>query len=111
MKLLSLATAAAALLLSAAPASAGTWMRVTDPPSNVRDAPNGRIICSIPERRNIYVTSELGYWYYVTISGCPGNSIGWIHRSQVKTVAPVKTESFSGYCILRGQAVPDAMCY
>jgi hypothetical protein len=59
---------------------------VVDPPSNVRESPNGRIICSIAEKRTIRIFSAIdhssGRWYETDI--CGGTRKGVIHQSQVE---------------------------
>lgn len=59
---------------------------VFDPPSNVRDVPNGRIICSVKKRTRIRIIGitgvydENGTWYYTDVCG----RIGVIHSSQIR---------------------------
>ena len=54
---------------------------VFDPPSNVRNTPNGGIICSVREVGNIdlYGTPKNG-WYRSDICG----EMGYIHKSQIQ---------------------------
>ncbi|MBE9012921.1 protein kinase [Pseudanabaenaceae cyanobacterium LEGE 13415] len=53
---------------------------VFKPPSNVRVSPNGDILCSIREQRDINVYDLKGDWYTTDACGTPGV----IHRSQLK---------------------------
>jgi hypothetical protein len=53
---------------------------VFSPPSNVRTSPNGNIICSVRERRNINIYGSVGSWYYTDVCG----EMGLIHSSQIK---------------------------
>jgi hypothetical protein len=64
---------------SAEPALAGVAI-VHDPPSNVRDRPNGASQCTIESRRTIRVGQTSGDWYETT--ACGGK--GFIHRSQLQ---------------------------
>lgn len=53
---------------------------VFDPPSNVRASPNGDILCSVNDRRDINIYgSDGGGWYYTDACG----QIGVIHHSQI----------------------------
>lgn len=52
---------------------------VFDPPSNVRQSPNGNFLCSIRERTTINIYSSTGDWYYTDICG----TMGVIHSSQI----------------------------
>lgn len=52
---------------------------VFDPPSNVRELPNGNFLCSVRERTTINIYSSVGDWYYTDICG----TMGVIHFSQV----------------------------
>ena len=49
------------------------------PPSNIRNAPNGEIICSITKKSYLTVYQQEGEWYYT--DSCGG---GYIHRSQIR---------------------------
>lgn len=84
---------------------------VFDPPSNVRVTPNGAIQCSVNSRIyiNIYGTSSDGAWFKTDYCG----SMGYIHNSQITQPQVQSTPApyTSGYCILRGQVVPDYNCY
>lgn len=53
---------------------------VFDPPSNVRVAPNGQVLCVVrsPQTINLYGTN--GEWYYTDICG----DMGLIHSSQLR---------------------------
>jgi serine/threonine protein kinase len=53
---------------------------VIDPPSNVRTAPNGSIVCAIPTVTEIAVFNPNGDWYQTDACG----TIGYIHRSQIQ---------------------------
>lgn len=62
-----------------ATSSAGSAI-VFDPPSNVRNAPNGGILCSVRERTTINIYEKVGDWYNTDVCG----QMGVIHSSQVK---------------------------
>lgn len=53
---------------------------VFQPPSNVRVSPNGAILCSVREKRDINVYDLKGDWYTTDVCGTPGV----IHRGQLK---------------------------
>lgn len=59
---------------------------VFDPPSNVRDAPNGDILCSVTKRTAIRILGSTGardnngVWYYTNICG----RVGVIHSTQIR---------------------------
>jgi serine/threonine protein kinase len=53
---------------------------VIDPPSNVRAAPNGSIVCAIPTVMDISVFNPNGDWYQT--DACA--TVGYIHRSQIQ---------------------------
>lgn len=53
---------------------------VFNPPSNVRVSPNGAILCSVREKRNINIYDLQGDWYTTDVCGTPGV----IHRGQLK---------------------------
>lgn len=53
---------------------------VIKPPSNVRVSPNGAILCSVKEKRDINVYDLKGDWYTTDVCG----TIGVIHSSQLK---------------------------
>ncbi|PSB27073.1 hypothetical protein C7B82_17540 [Stenomitos frigidus ULC18] len=53
---------------------------VFDPPSNVRTAPNGKVLCAIRERRTIHTYGTVGAWYYTDACG----EMGVIHSGQLK---------------------------
>ncbi len=62
-------------------------MRVFDPPSNIRDKPNGKILCAVPKKEiiTIYIIPvEDGNdsWYWTEY--CGKGQWGMIHDSQVK---------------------------
>jgi hypothetical protein len=59
--------------------SAGSAI-VFDPPSNVRSAPNGGILCLVRERTTINIYGKVGDWYNTDACG----QMGVIHSSQVK---------------------------
>lgn len=71
--------------LSSNRASAAPIATVIDPPSNVRDSPNGNIICTIPDRRQINVyryADAANQWLYT--NACGSNTDGVIHISQIR---------------------------
>jgi SH3-like domain-containing protein len=49
------------------------------PPSNIRNVPEGEIICTINNRVTINVYERSGQWYYTDY--CGG---GYIHQSQIR---------------------------
>ncbi|BAU10815.1 protein kinase PknA [Leptolyngbya sp. NIES-3755] len=53
---------------------------VFQPPSNVRVSPNGAILCSVREKRDMNVYDLKGDWYTTDVCGTPGV----IHRGQLK---------------------------
>ncbi|OLP19966.1 hypothetical protein BST81_02505 [Leptolyngbya sp. 'hensonii'] len=53
---------------------------VFDPPSNVRNSPNGTVLCTINSPTTINIYGSAGPWYYTDVCG----SIGVIHSSQLK---------------------------
>lgn len=62
-----------------------TIATVIDPPSNVRDSPNGNIICTISDRRQITVyryADADNQWLYT--DACGANTDGVIHISQIR---------------------------
>ena len=100
------------LLASIAPAAAGVRAYVYDPPSNVRATPNGAIQCSVnqPQYIDIYGSNSQGSWFETDYCG----ERGYIHSSQITQPEVTSTAPqfpTSGYCILRGQVVPDINCY
>lgn len=50
------------------------------PPSNVRDSPNGEILCTLEERGNLSVYGSTANWYYTDACGV----FGVIHSSQIR---------------------------
>lgn len=69
----------ATVILGAVPALAQSTAYVFDPPSNVRNVPNGAIICTIARRSTLNVYQKEGQWYYT--DACGG---GYIHQSQIR---------------------------
>jgi hypothetical protein len=53
---------------------------VIDPPSNVRETPNGDIICALPRRTTINIYNPTGSWYRTDACG----QMGFIHNSQIQ---------------------------
>ena len=53
---------------------------VFNPPSNVREEPNGRVICSVRNKTAIDILGKIGAWYRTDV--CNG-LIGYIHKSQL----------------------------
>ena len=61
--------------------------RVIDPPSNIREYPNGRIVCQVTRRNeliNVITNNRIGRWYQVNNSECSG----YMHDSQFKIIYP-----------------------
>lgn len=52
---------------------------VFDPPSNVRDSPNGKILCSVRARTTINIYDSTNSWYRTDVCG----EMGVIHDSQI----------------------------
>jgi serine/threonine-protein kinase len=65
--------------LLAAPGLAQSTAVVFAPPSNVRNAPNGAITCTLSRKVSITVYQKEGQWYYT--DACGG---GYIHQSQIR---------------------------
>jgi serine/threonine-protein kinase len=53
---------------------------VFDPPSNIRDVPNGKILCSVNEKTTIKIYSINGDWYNTDVCG----TMGVIHKDQLR---------------------------
>ncbi|MDX2099143.1 MAG: hypothetical protein SFW36_15300, partial [Leptolyngbyaceae cyanobacterium bins.59] len=53
---------------------------VFDPPSNVRTAPNGSILCTVKAQSRVNTYGSTGPWYYTDACG----TMGVIHSSQVR---------------------------
>lgn len=53
---------------------------VFNPESNVREEPNGKILCSVREKITINLYDEVGDWYATDVCGTKG----FIHNSQIK---------------------------
>jgi hypothetical protein len=62
---------------------ANQFATVTDPPSNIREAPSAAsgTICSVNTRTSIRILGSEGNWYKTDVCG---GRLGYIHRSQVK---------------------------
>lgn len=54
--------------------------QVISPPSNVRMGPQGEVICTIPEARQITTYGQDGEWFYT--DAC--EKLGMIHKSQIR---------------------------
>lgn len=65
------------------PGLAQSTAEIFDPPSNIRNAPNGEILCTITERLSVNVYQKEGQWYYT--DACEG---GYIHQSQIRLKTP-----------------------
>jgi hypothetical protein len=52
---------------------------VFDPPSNVRESPNGRILCSVREKTTINIYGSTSSWYYTDVC----DNMGVIDSSQI----------------------------
>jgi serine/threonine-protein kinase len=66
-------------LLLVSPVLAQSTAYIFAPPSNVRNTPDGEIICTIARKTNITVYDKQGQWYYTDF--CGG---GYIHQSQIR---------------------------
>ncbi|WPL17214.1 hypothetical protein Thiowin_02210 [Thiorhodovibrio winogradskyi] len=53
---------------------------VYDPPSNVRNRPNGEILCSVRNQSTINIHGSENGWYRTDVCGTPG----YIHKSQIR---------------------------
>lgn len=62
------------------PSDNAQTVRVIDPPSNIRATPNGRVICTLPNRMNIQVFDAVGSWYRTNACG----QTGYIHSGQIR---------------------------
>lgn len=61
--------------------------RVIDPPSNIRESPNGRIVCQVERRSeeiSVITRDRQGKWYPVISNECSG----YMHNSQFKIIYP-----------------------
>lgn len=59
--------------------------KVIEPPSNIRESPNGKIVCQVKRRNEqISVTTydQKGKWYSVTSNECSG----YMHNSQFRII-------------------------
>jgi hypothetical protein len=72
----------------AVPALAQSTAYVFAPPSNVRNAPNGEIVCSITKKISFNIYRQEGQWYYTDL--CGG---GYIHQSQIRFQAAPESEN------------------
>lgn len=61
------------------PTLAQSTASVFAPPSNIRNRPNGEIICTITKKVSLNVEQQEGEWYYTDL--CGG---GYIHQSQIR---------------------------
>ncbi len=64
---------------------------IIDPPSNIRTAPNGDVICSVGSRATINIYGSVGSWYYT--DACA--RMGVIHSSQFVISAEETTQPSS----------------
>lgn len=65
---------------------------IFDPPSNVRNAPNGAIICSISTQTTIKIYGRIGEWYKTdACSSSSFDTLNFIHESQVSVDAQTNT--------------------
>jgi hypothetical protein len=65
---------------STPPTSTRRAALVIDPPSNVRETPNGTIICAVPRRTTINTYGASGSWFRTDACG----QMGFIHNSQIQ---------------------------
>jgi serine/threonine-protein kinase len=65
------------------PVFAQSTAQIFAPPSNIRNAPDGEIICTISKKISLTVYQKEGQWYYTDL--CGG---GYIHQSQLRFPAP-----------------------
>ncbi|GFE67853.1 SH3 domain-containing protein [Chroococcus sp. FPU101] len=61
------------------PVLAQSTATVFAPPTNIRNRPNGEIICTVNEKISLDVYQKEGQWYYTDY--CGG---GYIHQSQIR---------------------------
>jgi serine/threonine-protein kinase len=61
------------------PVLAQSTARIFAPPSNIRNAPDGEIICTITKKISLTVYQKEDQWYYTDL--CGG---GYIHQSQIR---------------------------
>ncbi len=68
---------------------------VFDPPSNVRESPNGRILCSVKNQATISIYESNGDWHQTDVCGATGvihiSQIRW-QNSQPTAIAPQLSE-------------------
>lgn len=79
------------------PVLAQSTATVFAPPSNIRNRPNGEIICTINGKISLTVYQREGQWYYTDY--CGG---GYIHQSQIRLQS---SNSESGYTTDRARVV------
>ena len=72
-----------ALLLILPAFTSAKEMKVFDPPSNIRDKPDGEILCQITEKKSIEIFGEKDDWVFTDACGVSGV----IHKSQLKELA------------------------
>ncbi|AKG22233.1 SH3 domain-containing protein [Calothrix sp. 336/3] len=65
--------------LTSTVAQAQSTASVFAPPSNIRNAPSGEIICTINKKITLEVSQQQNGWYYTSL--CGG---GYIHKSQIR---------------------------
>jgi hypothetical protein len=57
---------------------------IIDPPSNVRNAPNGAVVCSISTQTTISIYERIGEWYKTdACSSSSFDTLNFIHESQI----------------------------
>ena len=57
---------------------------IIDPPSNVRNAPNGGVVCSLSAQSTIRIYGRIGEWYKTdACSSSSFDTLNFIHESQI----------------------------
>lgn len=91
---------------------------VYDPPANIRGGPSTayRVTNTLRYLTQVNVVDKQGAWNRITYP-----VQGWIHDSQIRpdctitgpisSPLPRSNSGTSGYCIYKGETVPDHYCY
>ncbi|MBF2098825.1 MAG: serine/threonine protein kinase [Gloeomargaritaceae cyanobacterium C42_A2020_066] len=80
---------------------------VFDPPSNVRDKPEGAVLCTVAEMRPIDLYGQVGEWYRTDVCG----PAGFIHTSQLSfqpPSSPTPSSAAAGPSVSEAKGVIEA---
>jgi hypothetical protein len=72
--------------------------------------PNGEILYLGKSGDAIFVLSN-GYREYGSWSGSTGTTVVYLSGRTIRLPSQGQSPRISGYCILKGQPVPDYLCY